>query len=210
MSTTNSGDDILVNKTDIYHQPLKWPSEEDLSGAALALTRLQDTYNLDPNDLAHGKLNGKMIGPTLSAHDCFELGRQHYNSGDYDHTIVWMKEAQKRLDEESKGQETVDRSDILEYIGFSYYSIGDMKKALHYTNELLALQPNHSRAYGNKLYYEQNIVEENDVHKKGDDGENESTEPEFTVQERKLIENSESESSIYKKLCRGEKIKEFE
>ena len=74
MSTTNSGDDILVNKTDIYHQPLKWPSEEDLSGAALALTRLQDTYNLDPNDLAHGKLNGKMIGPTLSAHDCFELG----------------------------------------------------------------------------------------------------------------------------------------
>ena len=54
MSTTNSGDDILVNKTDIYHQPLKWPSEEDLSGAAIALTRLQETYNIDPTDLAHG------------------------------------------------------------------------------------------------------------------------------------------------------------
>ena len=49
-----------------------------------------------------------------------------------------MKEAQKRLDEEQvKGQETVERTEILEYIAFSYYSLEDMKRALHYTNELL-------------------------------------------------------------------------
>ena len=87
-----------------------------------------------------GKINGQTLGPSLSAHDCFELGRQHYNSGDYDHTILWMKEAQKRLDEEQlKGQETVERTDILEYIAFSYYSLEDMKRALHYTNELLGM-----------------------------------------------------------------------
>jgi hypothetical protein len=26
-------------------------------------------------------------GSVLSAHDCFELGRQSYNSGDADHTV---------------------------------------------------------------------------------------------------------------------------
>ena len=51
-----------------------------------------------------------------------------------------MKEAQKRLDEEQlKGQETVERTEILEYIAFSYYSLEDMKRALHYTNELLGM-----------------------------------------------------------------------
>ena len=53
-SSFNSGDDILANATDTYQQPFRWPSEEDLSGAAIALTRLQETYNIDPTDLAHG------------------------------------------------------------------------------------------------------------------------------------------------------------
>ena len=206
-SNAHSGEDLLANMTDLYQQPLRWPSEEDLSGAAIALTRLQETYNIDPSDLAQGKLNGKNVGPSLSAHDCFELGRQHYNSGDMDHAILWMKEARKRVDEEEKGRETVEVSDILEYIAFAYYSDNDLRKALHFTNELLAIQPNHPRALGNKMYYESNIGEEKDIHKKGDDGDKEAAEPEFTVSERKLIENAESENAIYKKLCRGEKIK---
>ena len=102
---------LVANLTDNFERPLKWPSEEDLSGAAMALTRLQETYNLNPTDLTHGKLNGVAYGTTLSAHDCFELGRQHYNSGDMDHAITWMKEANKRLKEESEA--TVSRGDII-------------------------------------------------------------------------------------------------
>ena len=70
-----------------------------------------------------------------------------------------------------------------------------------------AIKPNHPRAYGNKLYYEQHVVEDSGVHRKGDDGEHESAEAEFTVSERKLIENADSEQAIYKKLCRGELVK---
>lgn len=33
---------------------LKWPSEEDLNGAAVGLIRLQDTYKLNTEDLADG------------------------------------------------------------------------------------------------------------------------------------------------------------
>ena len=47
-------EDSFANLTDSYERPLKWPSEDDLSGAAIALTRLQDTYNLSPSDMSQG------------------------------------------------------------------------------------------------------------------------------------------------------------
>ena len=67
----------------------------------------QETYKLNTEDLAHGQLNGVTTGSILSAHDCFELGRQSYNSGDAVHTVEWMNQALKRWDEEEK--KTVDK-----------------------------------------------------------------------------------------------------
>ena len=61
---------------------LKWPSDEDLNGAAVALMRLQDTYQVEPQDLADGVLKGFRAGVELTANDCFELGRQNYNNGE--------------------------------------------------------------------------------------------------------------------------------
>ena len=69
--------------------------------------RHQETYKLNTDDLAHGQLNGVTTGSILSAHDCFELGRQSYNSGDAGHTVEWMNQALKRWDEEDK--KTVDK-----------------------------------------------------------------------------------------------------
>ncbi len=37
---------------------LRFPDDEDLKGAAVALMRLQDTYKLDTHALAEGKLLG--------------------------------------------------------------------------------------------------------------------------------------------------------
>lgn len=37
---------------------LKCPSDEDLRGAAIALIRLQHTYDLDTTSVARGQLNG--------------------------------------------------------------------------------------------------------------------------------------------------------
>ena len=95
---------LLIYKTTTISatHSLKWPSDDDLSGAATALTRIQETYNLDTNDMANGDLNGVTTGSMLSAHDCFELGRQSYNQGDAVHTVQWMKQAIKRWEEEDK------------------------------------------------------------------------------------------------------------
>lgn len=48
---------FLENVTD-YRNQLKFPSDEDLNGAAVALMRLQDTYQLETASIARGELNG--------------------------------------------------------------------------------------------------------------------------------------------------------
>ena len=117
-----------------------------------------------------------------------------------------MKEANKRLKEEPEA--TVPRGDVLEYIAFSHYTLGNLQKALQYTNELIAAVPDHPRAEGNKLYYETHLKDSSKTdHKKGDDGQEEDAEPEYSVTERNLIENAETEHSVYKRLCRGEIVK---
>ena len=157
--------DELANRT--VEQTLKWPSEEDLNGAAVALTRLQDTYNLRPGDISEGRLSGKSFGTPLTANDCFELGRQSYNNGDHLHTVQWMEEALRKVDSEG-AQASVNRADIYEYLAFSWYSEADMKKALYFTDLLLELQPDHPRAGGNKVYYEEHLAsQERSRNKKG-------------------------------------------
>lgn len=93
-----------------------------MNGAAVALTRLQDTYKLDTASLARGELNGIQYSTELTAGDCFELGRQAYNNGDYYHTVLWMQESDSRLGREVN--ETIKKSDILEYLAFSTYMQG--------------------------------------------------------------------------------------
>lgn len=85
------------------------------------------------------------------AADCFELGRQSYNSGDHYHTTLWMNEALNRYEVETN--KTVAYPDILEYLAFSTYMQGNVRQALKLTDELLVERPDHQRAMGNRAYY---------------------------------------------------------
>lgn len=102
----------------------------------------------------------------IAAADCFELGRQSYNGGDYYHTMLWMNEALMR--QETESNKTVDHADILEYLAFSTYMQGNVRQALKLTNELLAEKPSHQRAMGNKAYYEE-ILQTQQMKETGED-----------------------------------------
>ncbi|KAI8794049.1 prolyl 4-hydroxylase subunit alpha-1 isoform X1, partial [Biomphalaria glabrata] len=103
------------------------PSHEDLKGAASALMRLQDTYQLDTSKVAQGDLRG-IVSPVLSAEECFELGRLSYNQGDYYHTMLWMEQAWDKQ-EKAGGEGSKDfledledaKVETLDYLAFSYY-----------------------------------------------------------------------------------------
>ncbi|KAI4458946.1 prolyl 4-hydroxylase alpha subunit [Holotrichia oblita] len=185
----NIGEELI---TDFYEHTtdLKLPSYEDLNGAAVALTRLQDTYQLDTSSLANGEINGVKYATELTAADCFELGRQSYNNADHYHTYLWMMEADERLKREVN--QTVERSEILEYLAFSTFMLGHVGLALALTNKILELVPTHERALRNKVYYEDEITKTNSPQSTG---ENESI---------LIIQNNTEGSLPYEALCRGE------
>jgi prolyl 4-hydroxylase len=119
--THDVGEDFVRNISE-YRGVLKFPSDEDLNGAAIALIRLQDTYNLDTSSISSGILNGVQYSTGLTAGDCFELGRQTYVNGDYFHTVLWMKEAMDLIRTETNT--TTTKENILEYLAFSTYKQG--------------------------------------------------------------------------------------
>ncbi|XP_037291677.1 prolyl 4-hydroxylase subunit alpha-1 isoform X1 [Rhipicephalus microplus] len=195
------GKAMVENITHSGH--LRFPDEEDLTGAAVALLRLQDTYRLDTASLAKGRIQGvTRPSPELSAGDCFELGRQSYNNEDHYHTVLWMQEALDRVDEEV--DKTADRTEILEYLAFSTFQQGNIHHALKLTNDLLAAVPDHPRAPGNKRYYEDTLAKR-EQYKRGDDGDI-SEDDSITSKKKSPLPDADSERGIYERLCRGEKF----
>jgi prolyl 4-hydroxylase len=55
----------LNNKISHLKNTTKFPVTEDLNGAAVAITRLQDTYDLETADIAKGVLGGHCCADTL-------------------------------------------------------------------------------------------------------------------------------------------------
>ena len=203
----SAGDKLFANLTEQRDSHgLRWPSDEDLNGAAVGLMRLQDTYRLDTDSLARGILNGHHYGPTLSAHDCFELGRQAYNNGDYFHTNIWMDQAMKLFQEEK--EKTISQSDILEYLAFSAYMSGNIRRALKLTNQMLLMDPDHPRGWGNKQYYEETLAKKGATYqKRGEDGLGDADEAVNILKERKKREDDLGQERVhYEQLCRGEEF----
>ncbi|VDO89614.1 unnamed protein product [Heligmosomoides polygyrus] len=171
---------MLLNNADSFvpaEYGVRFPTEEDLAGAAIGLLRLQDTCY-------------------VSAGDCFEIAKAAYNDGDYYHTIMWAEEAKLRLEEEE--EPTAKLTQILEYLSFSLYKQGNAKHALKLVEELAQLEPNHPRAKGNIKWYEDHLAQEGV--KKADMrralGE--------VVNQRPASVLGNSERAVYEALCRNE------
>nr|XP_012617564.1 prolyl 4-hydroxylase subunit alpha-2 isoform X2 [Microcebus murinus] len=178
-----------------------FPTDEDEMGAAKALMRLQDTYRLDPGTISRGELPGTKYQAVLSVDDCFGMGRSAYNEGDYYHTVLWMEQVLKQLD---AGEEaTTAKAQVLDYLSYAVFQLGDLHRALELTRRLLSLDPSHERAGGNLRYFERLLEEEREKTSSN------QTEAELValdgVYERPVDYLPERE--VYESLCRGEGVK---
>lgn len=73
----------------------------------------------------------------LTVDDCFDMGKTAYNEADYYHAVLWMQQALKQLD---AGDEAVtSKVDILDYLSYSVYQMGDLPRAVELTRRLLAV-----------------------------------------------------------------------
>ncbi|XP_054873455.1 prolyl 4-hydroxylase subunit alpha-2 isoform X2 [Amphiprion ocellaris] len=142
--------DGFISNMSIHRQ--YFPDEEDETGAAKALMRLQDTYQLDSEAFSRGKLPGMHSSAVLTVDDCFDMGKTAYNDADYYHAVLWMQQSLRQLDD---GEEAVvSKADILDYLSYSVYQMGDLPRAIELTRRLVAIDSTHQRAGGNLRYFE--------------------------------------------------------
>ncbi|XP_069508611.1 prolyl 4-hydroxylase subunit alpha-2 isoform X2 [Ambystoma mexicanum] len=180
-----------------------FPSEEDETGAAKALMRLQDTYKLDPETLASGRLPGTTFVSSLTADDCFGMGKTAYNDGDYYHTVLWMQQTLKQLDE---GEDAIhSKVDVLDYLSYAVFQLGDVHRAMELTRRLIAFDSSHERAGSNLRYFEKMLEKE-----RAEDQHNETSPAEETATHAGIYARPLDylpEREAYEALCRGEGVK---
>ncbi|XP_063822670.1 prolyl 4-hydroxylase subunit alpha-1-like [Ostrinia nubilalis] len=191
IGTENSN---IIAKT---HEDLKYPVLEDLTGAAEALTRLQETYELNVQDLSEGLLNGVVYSKPMSAGDCFEIGKALYEVQDYTNSLAWMTEALRKYSEKDELSD-YRVIDYMEYIALSHYYLGDTKSALHWTERIVELDPEYQHGPGNIKLYQKIIAEKEAKELNGEVVEKQT--PKSPV----FDDEYEKELQIYKVLCRGE------
>ncbi|XP_051502877.1 prolyl 4-hydroxylase subunit alpha-1-like isoform X2 [Myxocyprinus asiaticus] len=186
-----------------------FPTDEDQTGAAKALLRLQDTYQLSANTISNGDLPGLTSGVVhksrMTVEDCYELGKIAYSEADYYHTELWMAQALTQLDE---GEEsTIDKVTVMDYLSYAIYQQGELEQALELTKRMLKLDPNHHRANGNLKYFEFQLEKQRKT-----EAEKEGKKTEKKVLDKRDAQNKRSKDPLperkkYEMLCRGEGVK---
>ncbi|XP_072546687.1 prolyl 4-hydroxylase subunit alpha-1b isoform X2 [Salminus brasiliensis] len=185
-----------------------FPTDEDQTGAAKALLRLQDTYQLSSNAISVGDLPGVVHKSPMTVEDCFELGKIAYSDVDYYHTELWMAQALKQLDE---GEESpIDKVTIMDYLSYAIYQQGEIDRALELTKRMLKLDPTHQRANGNLKYFEFQLeklrkAEEEEGKKAQEEGKTKHVDKRDVQMKRS--KDLLPERKRYEQLCRGEGVK---
>ncbi|XP_018429612.1 PREDICTED: prolyl 4-hydroxylase subunit alpha-3, partial [Nanorana parkeri] len=174
VGSLEAGDNIKVLKDGYEKMERHLPILEDVEGAAKALMRLQDVYSLNVKDLAKGVFQS---GPdshynfqyrpdrvcTMSADDCFHIGKVAYEMEDYYHSIPWLEEAVSMFRGSYGKWLTEDMGsleDALDYLAFSYYKAGNVSQALDLSRECLLYDPDNLRLAENVAKYEK-LLDEN-------------------------------------------------
>ncbi|MCJ8736526.1 hypothetical protein PDJAM_G00013510 [Pangasius djambal] len=182
-----------------------FPSDEDQKGAAKALIRLQDTYQLSANTISVGDLPGVVYKSRMTVEDCFELGKVAYAEADYYHTELWMAQALKQLDD---GEDSpVDKVTVMDYLSYAIYQQGELERALELTKRMLKLDPTHQRAKGNLKYFEVQLEKQRRADAAAEGEKREKRQADKRDVQMKRSKDPLPERNRYEQLCRGEGVK---
>ncbi|XP_046712343.1 prolyl 4-hydroxylase subunit alpha-1b isoform X3 [Silurus meridionalis] len=182
-----------------------FPNDEDEKGAAKALLRLQDTYQLSANTISAGDLPGVVHKSRMTVEDCFELGKVAYSEADYYHTELWMTQALKQLDE---GEDSpVDKVTVMDYLSYAIYQQGELDRALELTKRMLKLDPTHQRANGNLKYFEVQLEKQRKEEEAAEGQTGEKRHVDKRDVQMRRSRDPLPERKRYEQLCRGEGVK---
>ncbi|XP_036213171.2 prolyl 4-hydroxylase subunit alpha-2 [Bactrocera oleae] len=171
----DSTTEIVENLT-ISRKSLKFPSESDFDEAALNLLRIQGVYQLEPERLAVGEVNGIKLGSAMSWSDCLEIGRKSVQNGDFMIAKFWMEVALEKLPTVAGAQmaaanatEEMElaeggsaevknaRLEIMEALAMTEFNMGNLAVALNIINTLLKKHPRHKNLLKAKARVEKKL-----------------------------------------------------
>ncbi|XP_017076165.2 prolyl 4-hydroxylase subunit alpha-1 [Drosophila eugracilis] len=145
---------ILANKpredfrefVETLTRDLGYPDQSELQGAIKGLARLQKVYNLTTTDLADGIINGYTFDTDLHWRECYEIGVQLFDLGEYHRSLEWLQAALVLLRNSPREEKDEKRyiSDIREYAAMANFELGNPKRAGTLLNQILKPDPTHS------------------------------------------------------------------
>ncbi|EDV94263.1 GH12091 [Drosophila grimshawi] len=75
------------------------PTNEDMDASLLGISRIELTYDLNPMDVAEGRLRDMQFNTTFNTRDCLAIANHKYEIGDYARALIWYRIALKRQPE---------------------------------------------------------------------------------------------------------------
>lgn len=122
---------------------LKYPDQLDLKGASQALARIQDTYDLNIENLTEGIINGKTYSQSLSWVDCFFIGHMLYSSEMYKLALIWIEESERKLHlSEDKNNSTL--LGLYDNIAANNIKLGRLSESVDAIDKMVELSPESS------------------------------------------------------------------
>ncbi len=114
-------------------------AESDITGALLAMLRLQRVYNLSTSDVAQGQVYHKKSDP-LHPDDFYRLGQAAHRSGDYGLAFEWLHLAL------ADPELTIYKPDVLLELAQVHYLVGDYEKAAEVGRQAQEMHPDMTNA----------------------------------------------------------------
>ncbi|XP_037812164.1 prolyl 4-hydroxylase subunit alpha-2 [Lucilia sericata] len=155
-------EDLAQNYTQQI-ETLTFPTDQDYDEALINLLRIQDMYQLEPQRLAVGEVNGVKLGSEMTWSDCLEIGLKSSKNGYQTYAKYWMETALEKLPNShnndtnemnssasaTAGQQKSLQDDytvkakleIMTALLNTEYKLGNLEDALKIANEMLELKP---------------------------------------------------------------------
>ncbi|XP_032225499.1 prolyl 4-hydroxylase subunit alpha-1 [Nematostella vectensis] len=141
----NKGPDNDLKEMLNVNRPI-FPKPSDLLACAEAILRIQDVYNLTAKQIAKGHISmATEPGLPLDADECYELGYTNHKWKYFEQARDWMWEALLRMGPGYEGLLT--RYQVLEYLSWAEYQVGDLENAIKHTKMMLKEEPESTKAY---------------------------------------------------------------
>ncbi|KAG7176015.1 Prolyl 4-hydroxylase subunit alpha-2-like 3, partial [Homarus americanus] len=136
---------------------VKLPREEDLHGAAQALIRLHDVYNLNMTQLVRGNVWGVESTAEMTSQDCLFMGKHSFNLGLYPRAIQWFEEAYTLAGEESNTTVTQEQVNMFLNTAIKAYDeniasqVDNEEEEVHKEDFSASLRDDHNKKKNEKV-----------------------------------------------------------